>query len=354
MNEMMGALKLCGNASSIHSLGRDVRKLIEQSRDKVAKLIKTSPEQVIFTSGGTEANNLVIDGINRDFCLISAIEHDSVLQTNKMHEKISVDEGGVVELGALEKLLQEKNSANIVSVMLANNETGVIQPIKEIVRLSDPFDTFIHTDAIQACGKINLDWSDLGVDAMSLSAHKIGGPQGVGALILNKSFDFDPRSFGGGQERGYRPGTENVSGIVGFGFAAEIAADLDRNEGVELLRNELERKIMNVTPNAIIHGKQSPRLPNTSCISMPGVLAETQIMKFDLAGIMVSAGSACSSGKVHNSHVLQSMGVKESISSTAIRVSLGYDNTLEEVEYFVKQWKRIFDFVGVEKIRAVA
>ncbi|MFL2781804.1 MAG: aminotransferase class V-fold PLP-dependent enzyme [Rhodospirillales bacterium] len=158
-------------------------------------MIKTSPEQVIFTSGGTEANNLVIDGINRDFCLISAIEHDSVLQTNKMHEKISVDEGGVVELGALEKLLQEKNSANIVSVMLANNETGVIQPIKEIVRLSDPFDTFIHTDAIQACGKINLDWSDLGVDAMSLSAHKIGGPQGVGALILNKSFDLDPRFF---------------------------------------------------------------------------------------------------------------------------------------------------------------
>ena len=354
MDAMICALKLCGNASSMHSSGRNARKLIEQSRDRVAKLIKTSPEQVIFTSGGTEANNLVIDGINRDHCLISAIEHDSILQTDKLHQKISVNEGGCVELGTLEKLLRVKDTPNIVSVMLANNETGVIQPIEEIVRLSQPFDTFVHTDAIQACGKVNLDWGILGVDALSLSAHKIGGPQGVGALILNKKFDLDARFFGGGQERSFRPGTENVPGIVGFGLAAELAADLDRNKGIELLRNELERKILKIAPNAVIHGQQSQRIPNTSCISMPGVLAETQIMKFDLAGIMVSAGSACSSGKVQNSHVLRAMGVKESEASSAIRVSLGYNNTIDEIDYFVKQWKKISDVVGSGNLREVA
>ena len=354
IDAMMGALAICGNASSIHSSGRNARKLIEQSRDKVAKLIKVSPEQVIFTSGGTEANNLVISGINRDYCIMSAIEHDSILQTEKSHQKISVNESGLVELGTLEKLLRVKGSPNIVSVMLANNETGVIQPVEEIVKLSEPFDTFVHTDAIQACGKINLDWDTLGVDAISLSAHKIGGPQGVGALILNRSFDLDPRFFGGGQERNYRPGTENIPGIVGFGVAAELAADLDRNKRIESLRDELEYKILEIAPNAVIHGQRSQRIPNTSCISMPGVLAETQIMKFDLAGIMVSAGSACSSGKVHNSHVLKAMGVKESEASSAIRISLGYDNTIDEIDYFVTQWKKVSDIASSGKLREVA
>ena len=176
----------------------------------------------------------------------------------------------------------------------------------------------------------------------------------MGALILNRSFDLDPRFFGGGQERNYRPGTENIPGIVGFGVAAELAADLDRNKRIESLRDELECKILEIAPNAVIHGQHSQRIPNTSCISMPGVLAETQIMKFDLAGIMVSAGSACSSGKVHNSHVLKAMGVKESEASSAIRISLGYDNTIDEIDYFVKQWKKISHIASSGKMREVA
>ena len=212
----------------------------------------------------------------------------------------------------------------------------------------------VHTDAIQACGKIKFDRSTLGVDFISLSAHKIGGPQGVGALIVNEEVPFDPFMRGGGQERGHRAGTENLPGIAGFGVAAENIGDLAQVTKIRELRDALEASIKQIAPETIVFGENVDRLPNTSCIFMPGVRNETQVMKFDLKGIMISAGSACSSGKVQASHVLSAMGVDDGVASNVIRISLGNGNTMQDVDYFISEWKKIYSSANVDKLMEVA
>ncbi|MBT3917390.1 MAG: cysteine desulfurase [Rhodospirillaceae bacterium] len=350
-----GAIALPGNASSVHTAGRQARQLVEQAREHIALLIGASPAQIVFTSGGTEANNLVLRGTECDHILASAVEHDSVLVAADNIEQMPVDGDGVINLAALAAKLAEMDGQALVSVMLANNETGVIQPVAEISRLAKEHGALVHTDAIQALGKVKVDWTELAVDFMSLSAHKIGGPQGAGVLVVNEAVPLQSLIKGGGQERSRRAGTENVPGIVGFGAAANLAAEnIDKANEIKILRDHLESKIKSMAPDAVVFGERVDRLPNTICLSMPNVSSETQVMKFDLTGIMVSAGSACSSGRVQASHVLKAMGVGEEVASTAIRVSLGDSNTKEEVDYFVSQWREIYVRANSENFKGAA
>ena len=351
---MADALAFSGNASSVHSSGRLARQKVEDARDKISRLVGVRASEVVFTGGGTEANNLILNGIQCDHIMVSAVEHDSVLNAINNVEILSVDENGLIDLEELEGRLDKTDGQVLVSVMLANNETGVIQPISEVSSISKKYGAMVHTDAIQACGKIKLDREALGVDFISLSAHKIGGPQGVGALVVNEELPFEPIIRGGGQERGRRAGTENIAGIVGFGVAGAIAADLVHITKTQGLRDLLERRINKILPGSVLCGEKVERLPNTSSIFMPGVNSETQVMKFDLKGIMISAGSACSSGKVQTSHVLRAMGVEDDIAANVIRVSLGNENTSEDVECFITEWKKIFEDANVRNLMELA
>ena len=350
-----GALALGGNASSVHKAGRKARQLVEESRDHIAGLVGASPAEIVFTGGGTEANNLVLRGTGSDVVLVSAVEHDSVLDAADNIEQLPVDENGLIDLAALETRLSEIEGQVLVSIMLANNETGVIEPISEVVTVAKKYGALVHTDAIQVCGKIKFDKAELGVDFISLSAHKIGGPQGVGALVINEVVPLTSLIRGGGQERSRRAGTENVPGIVGFGVAAKLAAsEFDSMITIKSLRDQLEAKIKTVSPNSIVFGADVARLPNTSCLTMPGVANETQVVKFDLGGVMVSAGSACSSGKVQASHVLKAMDVDEDVAATAIRISLGHGNTTADVEAFVELWREMYARANPDKLRGAA
>lgn len=335
------ALAAGGNASSVHGPGRAARRRLEDARDAVAALVGAVPSEVVFTSGGTEANALALRGTGAARLLVSAVEHDSVLRNAPEAAIVRVDGNGVVDLAALERLLRESPSGALVSVMLANNETGVIQPIAEIAHLARAHDALVHCDAVQAAGKIAVDIAALGVDMVSLSAHKLGGPQGVGALILRERVALRPLFGGGGQESGRRAGTENLPGIAGFGAAAATAL-LELQAGasarVAALRDRLESAVRRAAPQAVIHGAGAARLPNTSCIGLPGVAAETQVMALDLAGVAVSSGAACSSGKVRTSHVLGAMGVAAAEAGSAIRVSLGWQSTEGDVDRFLAAW----------------
>ena len=339
MSEVMAVV---GNASSTHTYGRHARQKVEDARISIANLIGAKPSEVIFTSGGTEANNLALSGITCDHVLVSAVEHKSILDATDNIEQLSVDNNGLINLEGLEARLGQITGQVLISVMLANNETGIIQPVSEVSRIARKYGALVHTDAVQAFGKIHVDRGELGVDFISLSAHKMGGPQGVGALIINENIPLDPLIKGGGQERGHRAGTENIPGIAGFGIAAEKRGDLGHISNIRTLRDELEILVNNITSEAIVFGENIARLPNTSCISIPGINSQTQVMKFDLAGIMVGAGSACSSGKVETSHVLKAMGVNENLATSAIRISLGPENTMEDVEYFIRIWEKIY------------
>ena len=337
------AMSIGGNASSIHRFGRKASNLVEEAREKIAKLVNAKPSQIIFTSGGTEANNLALHQGQSASVIVSSIEHDSVLNARSDIRLIDVDCEGVICLDHLQSLLAKSSKASVISAMLANNETGTIQPIKQVSEMARAEGVLVHCDGIQAVGKINVDWQALGANMMSLSAHKLGGPQGVGALVVDDDLDFAPLIKGGGQERYRRAGTENVPGIVGFG----IAADMVRNERTRMnhiaqLRETLEGRLVSVLPKIKIYGSRVERLPNTSCFSMPGVDAEVQLVAFDLEGIMVSAGSACSSGKVTTSHVLSAMGVPDVEASTAIRVSLGWHSDIQDVEAFLSAWQELF------------
>ncbi len=352
---MAGALVLGGNASSVHGAGRQARQLVEEAREIIAELVGASLAQIVFTSGGTEANNLVLRGTECDHILVSAVEHNSVLDAADNIEIVPVDGNGVIDLTALTSRLSEIDGQVLISVMLANNETGVIEPIAEIVRIAKEHGALVHTDAIQALGKVNVDWGDLGVDFISLSAHKIGGPQGVGAIVINEEIPLKSILRGGGQERSRRAGTENVPGIVGFGAAAKlIAGELDQISKTQDLRDRMEASIKAKCSDAVIFGESIDRLPNTSCVSMPGVTSETQVMKFDLEDYMVSAGSACSSGKVQASHVLKAMGVDEETASTAIRISLGFGNNSNDVDAFVSQWEKIYARANPDQLMGAA
>ncbi len=335
-----------GNPSSVHASGRRARQRVETARRKLAALVGSKPQEIIFTSGGTEANNMALKGFPARALLVSAGEHDSILAPAVLASAthLVLNGNGIVDLPALEVALKASDAPMLVSVMLANNETGVLQPIGQIAELVHKFDGLIHTDAIQAVGKIPLNFKDLGVDLMTVSAHKVGGPQGQGALIVREGLPLEAGLRGGGQELGRRGGTENVAGIAGFGLAAEMAqAELDQMQDIAHLRDDMEQRLTQFCPDAVIYGAAVARLPNTCCLSMPGVNSELQVMNFDLAGIAVSAGSACSSGKVKASHVLTAMGASESAASQAIRISLGRGTTAAEIDKFVEVWQKLYE-----------
>lgn len=338
---MLAAMRIVGNASSVHRFGRAARHEIEAAREKVARLVNARPEQVVFTSGGTEANNLAIAGAGRPRVVVSAIEHDSAYAAVADAEVAPVRPDGVVDLDSLETMLRRSGPPGLVSLMLANNETGVLQPVPEAAALAHAAGALIHCDAVQAAGRVPIDVPALGVDLLTLSAHKIGGPQGVGALIVGDDVPLTPMLRGGGQERNRRAGTENMPGIAGFGLAAELARDdLARSNALARLRDEMEDRIRTILPGVRIFGADARRLPNTSYVAAPGVASETQVMALDLAGIAVSAGAACSSGKVRSSRVLTAMGARPEEASSAIRVSLGAETTAAEIDRFLEAWGR--------------
>ncbi|MFT3986650.1 cysteine desulfurase family protein [Aestuariivirga sp.] len=342
---MLRAMEMGGNASSIHAEGRAAKALLEDSRDAVARALGVIAPMVVFTSGGSEANNQTLKGAPVERLLISAIEHPSVIEAAKASGKpvelLPVTPDGVIDLDALRRLLPGPKA--LVSVMLANNETGVIQPLRDVVALAQAHGALVHTDAVQAFGKMPVNFGLLGVDAMTVSAHKLGGPVGAGALILRDGLAIGPLIHGGGQELRRRAGTENLPAIAGFGAATKSRIA----PYINVLRDKLET----IFEGAVIFGKGMPRLPNTTCFAMPGMSAEILLMAFDLEGIAVSSGSACSSGKVTRSHVLAAMGHAPKLASAAIRVSLGWDTTAEHIDHFRAVWLRL---LARRKARAAA
>jgi cysteine desulfurase len=345
---MVEALRAGGNPSSVHRAGRTARSRVDTARRQVAALVGALPAEIVFTSGGTEANNMAIDGSGRRRVLASAIEHDSVLKAAPNAQVIPVDADGVVNLDALECRLAEPGEPALVSVMFANNETGVLQPIADVVRLAHKAGALVHCDAVQAAGKVLVDLHGLGVDYLSLSAHKLGGPTGVGALVVQSGVPFASDRRGGGQESNRRAGTENVAGIAGFGAAADAARD---GLAVEDLRDRMERALLAIAPDARVFGAGAHRLGNTTCISMPGMKAETQVMALDLANVCISAGAACSSGKVHRSAVLAAMGVEDAVAETAIRISCGWSTESDDIERLIAAWRDLYIRVVQSDIR---
>lgn len=334
-----------GNPTSRHSFGRAARHAVEHAREQVAAAVGAHPSQVVFTSGGTEADNLAIKGIAATHTpsqiVVSAIEHPAVLKPAHALlgrgwrvAKIGVDTAGRLDFEQLSRALAQNTA--LVSVMTANNETGVLQEITTIADLARRHGALLHTDAVQALGKTPLDFGALGVNAMSLSAHKINGPQGAGALVLDKRVDIQPLLDGGGQEKGLRSGTENIAAIVGFGLACELATQslAQRAEHVRSLRQRLEQGV--ATLGAVIFGRDAGRLPNTSFFALPDIEGETLVMALDRQGFAVASGSACSSDSVEPSPVLMAMGVEPRLARGAVRISLGAANTTEQIERFLQ------------------
>ena len=346
------ALALTGNASSVHAEGRAARRLIEQAREEVARLVGAKSRNVTFTSGATEANVLALTPAieiggrrePRDRLFISAIEHPSVLSGGRFDagqvEVLPVTSGGVLDLDALCVALS-RSKRPLVSVMLANNESGVVQPIAEVANIVHAAGGVLHVDAVQGPGRIPCDIGALGADLMSISSHKLGGPQGAGALIRRGDVHVaDPLIRGGGQERGLRAGTENVAAIAGFAAAAS-AAQHSNTQRLAALRDRFEAGLKSSTPQVVIFGENVPRLSNTSLFTVPGLKAETAIIAFDLNGVAVSSGSACSSGKVQASHVLAAMGVEPALARGAVRVSLGWSSTEAEIDALLTAWNKV-------------
>ena len=334
------ALTIAGNPSSVHGHGRAARKALEDAREQLAAAIEADARGIVFTSNATEANNLALQGAGRSRILVSAIEHDSVRGVSPTAELVPVHRSGAVDLAALERMLGADRRPALVSLMLANNETGVVQPVADAIEIAQRYGALVHCDAVQALGRMPLKVAALGADLVSLSAHKIGGPTGVGALYVREAVALKPLLAGGGQERGRRAGTENLPGIVGFAAAAEIAVAQQPSETARLgaLRDDLEARIRAQRPDATLFGIESPRLANTSCVALPGVASERQVIALDLAGVAVSAGAACSSGKVRASAVLGAMGVPVALAASAIRVSLGWQSKAEDIDRFLAAW----------------
>jgi cysteine desulfurase len=336
---MLAVMEAPTNASSIHAEGRDARVALEKGRAQVAALAGTLPGNVYFTSGATEANNWVLRGMVDRPIVTSAIEHPSVMNATAA-TRIRVTQDGVIDLNGLEDALKAAPSPVLVSVMLVNNETGVIQPTRAIADLAHRYGALVHGDGVQAAGRIPVSMAELGLDYMTLSAHKLGGPQGMGALVAAPSAPLEAWIYGGTQENRRRAGTQNVMGAVGFGAVADIAhrsqyccADL---------RDDLESQLLQICPRLIVAGANASRTGNTSMIAVPGLPAETQIVSLDLDGIAVSSGAACSSGKVEPSPVLIAMGYDPETAKSAIRVSFGWTNTPADVAKFVASWQKMY------------
>lgn len=339
---MVEALAAGGNPSSVHAFGRRARALLEQSRAAIAAAIGADGAELVFTSGGTEANALALRGCGRDNLLVSAVEHPSVRE-NAPARIIPVGADGIVDLVELDRLLAADDRPALVSVMLANNETGIIQPVADVAHVAHARNALVHCDAAQGLGRVPVFLSHLAVDFLTLSAHKMGGPAGIGCLVLSKpDISLAPILLGGGQEKRRRAGTENLAGIAGFAQAARMAAqEVEAGEvpaRMKSLRDRLEADMAQRLPEAKVVGKDSPRLCNTSCLILPGIAAQLQVMALDLAKVMVSAGAACSSGKVASSPVLEAMGLGPGLADCALRVSLGPDSRAEEIESFLSVW----------------
>lgn len=338
------ALEEGGNASSIHQAGRRARARLEEARAGIAAMGGDPGQGLIFTSGATEANALALNqpGISR--ILVSAVEHPAVLEAAPGAERLPVDANGIVVLPALEQALAREDArGTLVAVMAVNNETGVIQPIEEIAGLVTAAGARLHVDAVQAAGRIEIDLAMLGRATLSLSGHKIGGPPGIGALLYAEGLEIKPTLRGGGQERRMRAGTENLPGAVGFAAAAAelMHQGIEERLHISTLRDHLEKSLSDVAPDAVVLGATAPRVGNTSCIALPGVPAEKQVIALDLAGVQVSAGAACSSGKVAASHVLTAMGLPSEVASAAIRVSFGWASTEDDVAQFLDAYARL-------------
>jgi len=342
---MIAALEIGGNASSVHGEGRKARACVEAARDEIALALGTITPTVVFTGGGSESCNQALRGVGIDRLLVSAIEHPCVIEAAKMSGKpvdlIPVTAAGVIDLDALDALLARAEGKSLVSVMLANNETGAIQPVREVVALAQKHDALVHCDAVQAFGKIPVNFGLLGVDMLSVSAHKLGGPQGVGALVVRDGLPVRPLIAGGGQELRRRAGTENTAGIAGFAAAATAAR---KNESdLKGLRDQLESALEEGAGagTVTVFSRSADRLPTTVCFALQGLEADTALMAFDLDGIAVSSGSACSSGKVQASHVLKAMGISDQLTKSAVRVSLGWSSAVEDVNRFSESWQKI-------------
>ncbi len=337
-----------GNPSSPHEAGRRAREIIEEARDKIAALLHADAEHVIFTSGGTEANHLAFGlahAAAAKTAIVSEIEHPSLLKAAQMSGleilTVAPDKNGIVSAEPLQATLAQKDAPCFVSVMLANNETGALQPVRQIAQIVREAGGIFHTDAAQAADRIPMDIQSLGADAVSLSGHKIGAPSGIGALVLARDLPLKPLLHGGGQERSLRAGTENLGGIAGFGAAAESAADLKDQTRIQSLRDRMEEIIKNADPNAVIFSENAPRLPNTSAFALPSITAQASLIRFDLEEVRLSAGSACSSGKIAPSHVLAAMGAPPRIAASALRASLGWNSSEEDVERFGEAIRKI-------------
>lgn len=352
---MLAALEMAGNASSVHAEGRAARRLIEQARAQVAALVTAEPKNVIFTSGATEANMLALTPAlevggrkaPRDRLFVSAVEHPSVLGGGRFAPEqivvLRVDGNGVVDLDALRDAVA-RAEAPLFSIMLANNETGVIQPIRAIADIVHAANGLLHVDAVQGAGRIACGMGELGIDLLSLSSHKLGGPQGAGALVRRGDIHIgEPLIKGGGQEHGNRAGTENVAAIAGFGAAAQAALAARATDAARMaaLRDQIEAGIKAATFQAVVFGACATRLPNTILVAVPGTKAETAIIAFDLNGIALSSGAACSSGKVQTSHVLRGMGVDDSLAQATLRISLGWNTAESDIEKLLNAWDTV-------------
>jgi len=345
-----------GNASSVHSFGQTAKSIIDAAREKVSALIGATPQEIVFTSGGTESNNLALRGVsgsistNKTRLITSAIEHEAVLKTVKDLSQqrwntsvIPVDSDGLVLPEELEKIITSDTA--LVSVMHANNEIGTIQPIKELAEISHRHGALFHVDAVQSAGKLPICVKTLGVDLLSLSAHKFNGPKGVGALWVKRGLRLSPHSTGGKQERSRRAGTENVPALSGFGVAADIAKER-LNKGshvISQLRDRLESGILDAVPGTLVNGTTDQRIANTTNISFDRVEAESLLIALDLEGVAVSTGSACSSGTLEPSHVLKAMGLSPHRTQSSIRFSLGLGNSQEHIDRVVEIMPRVVD-----------
>lgn len=354
---MVDAMDLIGNPSSVHGTGRAARAIVERARERVLGSVGRPDGNLIFTSSGTEALNLALRGIVQSASekgerftrlIVSSIEHDCVLQAARALESetpglrlssLDPNPHGFVEPDRLRQVLMEGKGRAVVAIMLANNETGVLNPIAQLAKVAREYGAMFVCDAVQAWGRIPVDAATLGVDALALSAHKAGGPKGAGALILREGVSLTPQLRGGGQELGLRAGTHNVPAIAGFGAAAELSANAW--SALAETRDALERELLAAAPLAVIYGQNAPRLPNTICIGLPGVTAETQVIALDMDGVAVSAGAACSSGKVRSSHVLTAIGASAHDASAAIRISFGPSTSGEAFTRLIRAWSAL-------------
>lgn len=342
---LLDCLDFPANPSAIHKAGRTAKRLLEDARGTVAATFNLGPRDVVvFTGGATEANNLALLGSGMERLIVSAIEHPSVLQA-AVNSGLAVDilpvtPDGIIDVAALENLLKGNTQQTLLSVMLVNNETGVIQPVTEVTRLARQYGALVHTDAVQAAGRMTLDVQALGVDFVSLSSHKIGGPQGVGCLIIANCAVVTPLLRGGNQEKNLRAGTENLAGIAGFAAALKDI-DIAGFEKLAAWRDRIEAELQTTAPDLHIFGGAAPRVANTTMFALPKASSETQLIALDLAGICVSNGSACSSGTVKASHVLRAMGVDDGIAQCAMRVSLGWTTAQKDVDGFIAAWQKM-------------